>query len=114
GARVGPIARDAGHREIPRLTNRHTHGTRSVDPVSMPTSPIDVVALTRSLVDIDSTTGREREAGIWLASYLREQGFVVTDQAVDASRFNVIASILPATERRPTVVLSTHFDCVPP
>ncbi|MQA31234.1 MAG: peptidase dimerization protein, partial [Luteitalea sp.] len=39
--------------------------------------PVDVVGLTRSLVDIDSTTGREGEAGRWLAAYLRTLGFLV-------------------------------------
>ena len=30
--RVGPVARDAGHRQVPRLAHRHPHGARSVDP----------------------------------------------------------------------------------
>ena len=34
GPRVGPLARDAGHRQVPRLANRHAHGARSVDPVA--------------------------------------------------------------------------------
>ena len=70
---------------------------------------VDVVALTRALVDIDSTTGREGEAGRWLADYLRGRGFAVTEQRVDTTRFNVIATVAD-----PRVVLSTHFDCVPP
>jgi acetylornithine deacetylase len=72
---------------------------------------IDPVALTRALVDIDSTTGREEEAGRWLSGYLRDAGFVVTDQMVDLTRFNVLAT---ASAVSPAVVLSTHFDCVPP
>jgi acetylornithine deacetylase len=71
---------------------------------------VDLVELTRGLVDIDSTTGREGEAGRWLARYLREIGFRVTEQPVDDHRFNVIAALAAA----PGVVLSTHFDCVPP
>jgi acetylornithine deacetylase len=70
---------------------------------------VDVVALTRALVDIDSTTGREGDAGRWLADYLRGRGFAVTEQRVDTSRFNVIATVAD-----PLVVFSTHFDCVPP
>jgi len=70
---------------------------------------VDVVALTRALVDIDSTTGREGEAGRWLADYLRARGFAVTEQRVDTSRFNVIAAV-----NYPEIVFSTHFDCVPP
>ena len=70
---------------------------------------VDLIALTRALVDIDSTTGREGDAGRWLADYLRTLGFPVTEQPVDAGRFNVIAGPGDAV-----VVLSTHFDCVPP
>ena len=71
---------------------------------------VDLVAATRSLVDIDSTTGREGEAGRWLAQYLRTLGFDVTEQKVDDTRFNVIAS----SGEPVRVVFSTHFDCVPP
>jgi len=70
---------------------------------------VDPIALARALVDIDSTTGREAEAGRWLAHYLREAGFTVTEQPVDGGRFNVIASV-----GTPVIVLSTHVDCVPP
>jgi acetylornithine deacetylase len=74
---------------------------------------VDPVAFARGLIDIDSTTGREAEAGRWLAQHLRELRFDVTEQAVDGERGNVIATAGPVTER-PAVVLSTHFDCVPP
>jgi acetylornithine deacetylase len=70
---------------------------------------VDPVALAVPLIDIDSTTGREGEAGAWLAAFLRDQGFSVTEQPVDGARFNVLATLGP-----PSVVLSTHFDCVPP
>jgi acetylornithine deacetylase len=70
---------------------------------------VDLVGLTRALVDIDSTTGREAEAGRWLAQYLRDLGFSVAEQPVDDARFNLFVS-----SGHPTVVLSTHFDCVPP
>jgi len=71
---------------------------------------IDPVALTRSLVDIDSTTGREGEAGQFLARYLRELGYAVDEQPVSDGRFNVYARL----DASPRVVFSTHFDCVPP
>jgi acetylornithine deacetylase len=70
---------------------------------------IDPVALTCSLVDIDSTTGREGEAATFLADFLERSGFDVTRQAVDDTRFNVLATL-----GEPEVVFSTHFDCVPP
>jgi acetylornithine deacetylase len=72
---------------------------------------VDPVAFARGLIDIDSTTGREGEAGRWLARALRELGFDVTEQTVDAQRSNVIATVGAAPA---AVVLSTHFDCVPP
>lgn len=76
-----------------------------MDPVD-----IDPVALTRALVDVDSTTGREAEAGEWLARFLAGRGYQVTRQPVSGDRFNVFARL----EREPQLVFSTHFDCVPP
>lgn len=72
--------------------------------------PIDLVALTRALVDIDSTTGREADAATFLSRYLSGAGFDVVEQPVDNSRFNVYATCGVT----PSVVFSTHFDCVPP
>jgi acetylornithine deacetylase len=72
----------------------------------------DIVALTRALVDIDSTTGREGAAARWLADYLRAHGWSVLEQRVDAARFNVIAT--PAGDTAGAVTFSTHIDCVPP
>src|SRR5262245_26935940 len=70
---------------------------------------VDVVALTRSLVDIDSTTGREGDVARWLAAFLRRLGYAVSEQRVDDGRFNVLART-----GTPRVTLATHFDCVPP
>ena len=72
--------------------------------------PIEPVPLTRSLVDIDSTTGREGEAGAWLSRFLRDRGYQVTEQPVSNGRFNVFATLGSA----PALVFSTHIDCVPP
>jgi acetylornithine deacetylase len=72
--------------------------------------PLDVVALARALVDIDSTTGREGEAVAWLAGHLRGRGFAVAEQPVDGARANLVALAGARTD----VVLSTHVDCVPP
>jgi acetylornithine deacetylase len=70
---------------------------------------MNLVGFARELIDIDSTTGREREAGEWLASQLEQLGYRVERQPVADGRFNVLASA-----GDPVVVLSTHFDCVPP
>jgi acetylornithine deacetylase len=75
-----------------------------------PVGDLDPVALTRTLVDIDSTTGLEHEAGVWLARFLRARGYIVEEQPVTEGRFNVYAHL----GTPPQVVLSTHFDCVPP
>jgi acetylornithine deacetylase len=81
-----------------------------VDSVAPPAvERLGLVGLTRRLVDIDSTTGREGECGRVLADYLRGRGFTVSEQPVDATRFNVLATL-----DAPCVTLSTHFDCVPP
>jgi acetylornithine deacetylase len=69
-----------------------------------------VETLTRDLVNIDSTTGREHEVATWLAGLLRNRGYRVSEQPVADGRFNVFAQL----EAAPRVVFSTHFDCVPP
>ena len=80
----------------------------------MTVEPVDIVGLTRALVDIDSTTGHEGEAGRWLADYLRGRGWSVNEQRVDDTRFNVIANVANVAQGlSPAVVFSTHFDCVP-
>ena len=71
--------------------------------------PVDPVALARQLIDIDSTTGQEGAVARVLAGYLRQRGYSVLEQPLDADRCNVIAAV-----GEPHVVFSTHFDCVPP
>jgi acetylornithine deacetylase len=69
-----------------------------------------VAELTRSLVDIDSTTGREGDVAVWLSRYLRDRGYSITEHEVSDGRINVFAHL----DAAPVVVFSTHFDCVPP
>ncbi len=71
--------------------------------------PVDVVALARTLIDIESTTGQEGPVALVLAEYLRGRGYSVLEQPVAGDRINVIAAV-----GEPEVVFSTHFDCVPP
>ena len=57
--------------------------------------------LTRELIDIDSTTGREAEAGEFVARTLEGLGYAVVRQPVADGRFNVIASLgAPVASRR--------------
>jgi acetylornithine deacetylase len=74
---------------------------------------LDLIPLARTLIDIDSTTGRERRVGEFLFEHLRvlaqRTAGVVEKMPVEGDRFNVFASW-----GNPTVVLSTHMDTVPP
>jgi acetylornithine deacetylase len=70
---------------------------------------MNVLEFARQLIDIDSTTGREDEASEWLAGQLRSLGYKVAEMPVSGGRRNVLATLAD-----PLVVLSTHFDCVPP
>ena len=93
GAHVGAVARDAGHREVPGFEDRQPHRAGAMDP-------IDIVALTRALVDIDSTTGREAEAGRWLARCCGSRGWSVTEQPVDGDRVQRSGDARRAAGRR--------------
>ncbi len=74
---------------------------------------MDVVALTRALVDIESITGNEGIAGDWLFSYLSRLATAHRGWAermeVEPGRANIFASF-----GTPVVTLSTHMDTVPP
>ena len=87
---------------------------------------IDPVALTRQLVDIESTTYEEGLCGAFLDEYLRGLGYVVEKMPVEEAereagsaerpgtspeRFNLYARM---PKSRPVITLSTHFDTVPP
>ena len=71
--------------------------------------PVDIVALARTLIDIESTTGQEGPVARVLAEYLRGRGYSVLEQPLEGDRINVIAAV-----GEPAVAFSTHFDCVPP
>ncbi len=76
---------------------------------------MDIFALTRALVDIESVTGHEKQVGNYLFERLSElaarHNGVVERMAVEAEpeRFNVFACW-----GEPRVTLSTHMDTVPP
>ncbi len=84
---------------------------------------IDPIALTRQLVDIESTTYHEGRCGTYLNEYLQRLGYNVERQKVEqpelartpgggtGDRFNLYAT-MPGTA--PKITLSTHFDTVPP
>jgi acetylornithine deacetylase len=71
---------------------------------------MDVFALTRQLVDIESISGNEGAVGERLFGELHGRGFETKKIAVEENRFDVYAS----TKERPQIVFSTHMDTVPP
>ena len=70
---------------------------------------LDVIELTRKLVDVPSVTGQEREIGEFLYKLLKKRGWDCLKQEVTSDRFNVLA-----TRGKAAVLLTTHMDTVPP
>jgi acetylornithine deacetylase len=72
---------------------------------------MDLVRLTRKLVDIESISGNEGAVGAEVYEELIRLGYTTHKMPVGHERFNVLATI---DERPPQVVFSTHLDTVPP
>jgi acetylornithine deacetylase len=73
---------------------------------------MDVVSLTRQLVDIESISGNEAEIGNFLHAELSRLGYAAQRMVAEGDRCNVFATLPNAST--PTVVFSTHMDTVPP
>jgi acetylornithine deacetylase len=73
---------------------------------------MDIVALTRRLVDIESITGNEGPLGHFLIQELRRLGYNVQRMVAEDDRANVYAT--SPQHPNPSVVFSTHMDTVPP
>jgi acetylornithine deacetylase len=91
----------------------------TVSPVDTAASSLDVIQLTRCLIDIESITYNECAVGVFLAEFLGARGFSAEkiliqqdrESRCEGERFNVYAQRPGAT---PEVVFSTHIDTVPP
>ena len=74
---------------------------------------MNVIELTRALIDIESITNNEREVGEFLLAYLSDlasrTGGTAERMDVEPGRFNVLA-----IWGEPRVTLTTHMDVVPP
>lgn len=74
---------------------------------------MDVFSLTRALVDIESITGNEEQAGSYVLARLEELaarfGGWVEKMEVEPGRNNILAGF-----GQPVATLSTHLDTVPP
>jgi acetylornithine deacetylase len=73
---------------------------------------MDLVALTRQLVDIESITGNEALVGDVIHSELRRLGYDANKLPVEGNRYNVYAT--SPQQSKPVIVFSTHMDTVPP
>jgi len=73
---------------------------------------MNVISLTRELVDIESVTGNEAKVGRFLYDLLSTRGYALRRIPVENERFNVLA--LPPNHSIPSVVFATHMDTVPP
>lgn len=71
---------------------------------------MNVIELTKALMNIPSVSGDEAAVGVFLRDHLTALGWRVETQEVSANQRNVIA-YLNAT---PRVWFSTHMDTVPP
>jgi acetylornithine deacetylase len=82
-------------------------------------APLDPVAFTRQLCEIESTTYNEGAVGDFLADFLSGRGWAVektpvpqpTESVNGGARWNVYAGPAGAA---PDLVFSTHMDTVPP
>lgn len=92
----------------------------TLKPIAVhPFAELGLVALTRRLMDIDSTTYHEGAVGRELLEILTGRGWLVEMTPVEQSeesrsqsdRFNVYAGVAGQT---PDIVFSTHMDTVPP
>ena len=73
---------------------------------------MNLFALTRRLIDIESITPNEDAVGEFLCDELRRRGFNAQKMPVEGSRANVLAT-WPGHDR-PEIIFSTHMDTVPP
>jgi acetylornithine deacetylase len=82
-------------------------------------TPLDPVAFTRELVEIESITYREGEVGDFLAEFLNARGWKVEktpvpqpdESGLTGPRWNIYAG---PVGHAPELVFSTHMDTVPP
>ncbi|GKT40677.1 peptidase M20 domain-containing protein [Colletotrichum spaethianum] len=103
------------------------HGSAAVPGSSSPSSSApswrdDLLSLHRSLIEIPSISGNESAAGKFLVDYLTSRGYVSSLQFLpprnnnsnETPRFNVLAWKTNQRQPEPRVVISSHYDVVPP
>jgi len=79
-------------------------------PLLSSAESLDVLALHKSLVEIESISGNEKEVGDWLSGYLQDHGFKVEKQQVAENSFNVFAYV--DGHRDSKLLVTSHIDTV--
>ncbi|KAE8449796.1 hypothetical protein EG329_007571 [Mollisiaceae sp. DMI_Dod_QoI] len=75
-------------------------------------STSSLLSLHKSLVEIPSISGSERNISAFLIKYLESRNFTVESQAVSKTRENVIAYTGSSPNTR--ILVTSHIDTVPP
>jgi carboxypeptidase PM20D1 len=65
-------------------------------------------------VQIESVTGNEKEAGLYLQQLARDKGLIVHVFTDAQDSYNFAASLYPLEQSKPNVILLNHIDVVPP
>jgi acetylornithine deacetylase len=71
---------------------------------------VNLLELTKKLINIPSVTNSEEEIADFLVAYLKSQQFEVREQEIEGRRRNILALLQP----NPRVIFCTHMDTVPP
>jgi len=69
-----------------------------------------LLSLHRSIVSIDSTTGKEYEVSQWLADYFKSINWTVELQPVAGNRSNVLAWPAGVEGGKSRILLTSHVD----
>lgn len=69
----------------------------------------ELAELTRTLIDIPSPTGTEREIGEFILNWYAEHGLRAVRQELDPERINAVG-VLPGTGNGPSLMINGHMD----
>ena len=75
---------------------------------------LDPLALAVSLMEIDSTSGREGAVIDWTDRFLSARGWRTARIPVTAGRDDLVATVTDRPSDAPRITFSTHLDTVPP
>lgn len=73
----------------------------------------EAIKLLSRYLQIPSLSGAEKDAGLFLSNYCKEQGLYVTKLSSDSAGFNFAATIYPLSVDKPVIWLQHHIDVVP-